>query len=993
MPGKFQCSECATCFTRKGSLKRHFQNAHTGGGQAFFCGMCKKACQSKAELKLHRQSNHSDRIEFHEVSSSHKKACELLRLVYPDEIETLESCLKYSNKKTKNLLARKLVEKKFMKATFNLSLRFVKPDYRPDDGDVKIGAESSEVITLYVPSKMQSFMFLDDISANMVEMYDDIIKVVDDFATNGSGWILSDCLALDVELYQCKPLQGGCERHSVGSKGNEIKISNNAEDSDMNGSRCFFLAVASYFDPSSTTKAQLDSWLAANVCENIPSPVRVKSIPDFENANVHLDLAINVLFKSEDNLVYPVHASKNIQAKHVINLMLFFTSPPAGSTDAILHYARISNINNLVADRKKDKNGRWHTREGHLCFNCFSKLSTPTALASHVKWCHEKSGQRLVLPESNSHIQYEKKQMEFKLGYIFFFDFETMQKDPERVCSCQPSKLAKCKHKSKILAEHEAFAFSLTMFDRHSELVEDVSYVGVDAMPKFMTTLTSLIEKYTQILANVKPIQMSPEQEAQFLSATQCHICKERLLRDRVRDHDHLSGEYLGAAHNICNLHRKECKKIVGFAHNFSGYDSHLIMNELGKSSTKLHISAIPLNKEKFKMLKLNNCSLMDSMSFLNASLEKLVSTLKVSNHSFPLISQWLTDKDQCDLMLRKGVYPYEFVTDINKIDECYELPPRESFFSKLSGTTPSEEDYEHAQNVWKTFGCKSMRDYTELYVKADTFQLAEVMFQLRDAMYNEFGVDLCHYLSLPMMTKDIMLKTTGVKMELISDIEMIQMLRSNIRGGLSYVNQRHFDVEEESKLREEDVSLLYVDANNLYGAAMRFPLPLRDFQWMTKDEIDLFSMSQISKEASRGFILDVDLEYPEELHEIHSSFPLAPHQMEITDGILSEYATQLLKSLKKKEKFKSKKLTSTFLPRKNYVCHGLNLKYYLEQGMKLVKINRAVSFEQSCFLKLYIDLCTKKRAGARTKAEGDMYKLLCNSLYGKVRRRVCTCC
>jgi len=983
--GKFQCNECAACFTRRGSLKRHFLNAHTGGGQTLFCGMCRVSFMSKTELVLHRNEKHSDRLHFQEVSSSHNKACELLRLIFPDEIETLASCFKFSNIKTRNMLARKLAEKKFMKASLNLSLRFMKPDYRPADGDAKVGFESSEVITLHVPSKMQSFMIMNDISANLMEMYDDIIKIVDDFATNGSGWILTDCIALDIEIYQCKPLAGSCEWHSVGAKGNHIFIKNNAEYHEMNGSRCFFLAVASYFQPYAKTKAELDSWLAAKVCENIETPVRVKSIPKFEDANKHLDIAINVVFKSEDNLVYPVHASNNLKAKHIINLMLFFSAPPAGSLDSVLHYARILNINNLVAERKHGKNGGWHTRDAYLCFNCFSRMSTPEALVAHVKWCHEKSGQRLVLPETDACITYEKKQMEFKLGYIFFFDFETLQKTPDKCCSCLPEKIAKCKHKSQILAEHEAFAFSLTMFDRHSQLVEDISYVGHDAMAKFMTTLISLIEKYNEILSNVKPITMTPEQEVLFITATHCHICKASMKRDRVRDHDHLSGEYLGAAHNVCNLHRKECKKIVGFAHNFSGYDSHLIMTELGKTATKLNITAIPLNKEKFKMLKLDNCVLMDSMSFLNASLEKLVDTLKVSNHTFPLISQWLTDTNQRDLMLRKGVYPYEFVTDMSKVDACYELPPRDEFFSQLSGTTPSEDDYIHAQNVWNTFGCKSMRDYTELYVKADTFQLAEVMFQLRDAMYDEFGVDLCHYLSLPMMTKDIMLKTTGVKMELISDIEMIQMLRSNIRGGLSYVNQRHFDVEKETKLREEDVSLLYVDANNLYGAAMRFPLPLNDFQWMTEDEIKNFSMDQISKESLKGFILDVDLEYPPELHELHSSFPLAPHQMEITDSILSEYATNLLTALKKKQKFKSRKLTSTFLPRKNYVCHGLNLQYYLEQGMKLVKINRVISFRQECFLKMYIDLCTKKRANALTKAESDMYKLLCNSLYGKM--------
>lgn len=276
----------------------------------------------------------------------------------------------------------------------------------------------------------------------------------------------------------------------------------------------------------------------------------------------------------------------------------------------------------------------------------------------------------------------------------------------------------------------------------------------------------------------------------------------------------------LGAAHNICNLRRSEQEKIVGFAHNFSGYDSHLLVKAIDDyqkvTGKKLKLNAIPLNQEKFKMLKINDCVLLDSLAFLNSSLDKLVDTLKSSNHDFPILRQWIKDDCQRELMLRKGVYPYEYVTSLEKVRNTVQLPSKNSFFSLLQNKGIDQKEYDHAIRVWKEFGCQSLKDYTKLYVKSDCYQLAEAVFNLRGNIYDEFNIDLCHFLSLPMLSKDIMLKHTGVEMEVLSDLEMIQFFKSSIRGGLSFVNQRHFELSEAEKTLGEKMTLLYVDANNL---------------------------------------------------------------------------------------------------------------------------------------------------------------------------------
>lgn len=232
--------------------------------------------------------------------------------------------------------------------------------------------------------------------------------------------------------------------------------------------------------------------------------------------------------------------------------------------------------------------------------------------------------------------------------------------------------------------------------------------------------------------------------------------------------------------------------RLVGFAHAFSQYDSHCLMKAIAKRKKKegsfdyrgkdIRLDAIALNGQKFKIMKLNNVTLVDSMSFLNDSLERLVENLVLSDHKFDLLKQWLPEDHKRALVLRKGIFPYEWMTSMETLAE-EQLPPPEGFASVLSGSTSaSKADYEHAQQVWKTFGCKNMRDYTRLYVLSDCYQLLEALWELRDTLYDKFNLDICHFYSLPMMAKEILFKYTGAKVQLLTDPEMIQMVRSNVR-------------------------------------------------------------------------------------------------------------------------------------------------------------------------------------------------------------------
>lgn len=559
----------------------------------------------------------------------------------------------------------------------------------------------------------------------------------------------------------------------------------------------------------------------------------------------------------------------------------------------------------------------------------------------------------------------------------------------------RPKKM--CQHKTKIKAEQHAFAYSYYLVNRDGDVLENKAVHSLDAAESFVQDVMNIADNYLPNLSpGVTMRQMTDYEKSIALGATQCYLCQEDFDEaepnfSRVLDHDHLNGEFLGVAHNICNLHRREDFTLTCFSHNFSGYDSHFIVKVLGRMTDKEGIRAIPLNTQKFKCLTVNNrIQFVDSAAFLNAPLAECASTLVKSEHDFPMLDELCDDDYQKQLLLRKGVYPYTFATSIEKLMETKQLPPRSAFYNELSDQDISDEDYIHAERVWEAFDIKNMLEYTTLYLRTDTVLLAECMTNLRDNMWDDFKLDITKYLSLPMLAKDIMLKTTEVEMELIADQEMSDLVQKNLRGGLSFINKRKaVKVDEEEALWEDDTrSLLYTDCTNLYGKAMCMPLPLSDFEWMSQDEIDNFDpLKDITDKTGTGYFLEVDLEYPSHLHEKHNSYPLAAESLEITDQDLSPYAFSCLAEISggKKKKHKTKKLTSTFYPRTKYLCHGLNLQLYLKHGLKLVRIHRGIKFQQVDFIRPYIEMCSDRRRTAKSEALRNMYKLLCNSLYGKL--------
>ena len=468
-------------------------------------------------------------------------------------------------------------------------------------------------------------------------------------------------------------------------------------------------------------------------------------------------------------------------------------------------------------------------------------------------------------------------------------------------------------------------------------------------------------------------------------SQENCKFCEKPLLqknfRDAVKDHCHITGRYRGAAHNACNLKMRikpKTDQIPVVFHNLRGYDAHHLMQAM--SQLQKEVKCVANNMEKYITFSAGGLRFIDSLNFLQGSLDSLVSA--TPKESLKITS---TISKGSDLLYKKGIYPYEYMDSWGRFSET-RLPDKEKFYSKLNDEHITDDEYAHAQTVWETFECKTLGDYHDLYVKTDVALLADVFENIRNLCQEQYGLDPAHYYTSPGLSWDALLKKTGVELELFTDLEMHLFVERGIRGGISMVSKRYAKANN-PLVPDYDPSkpnsyIMYLDANNLYGWAMSKPLPKRDFKWkrVMPTEEDILKKKE---NARNGWILEVDLEYPAELHEEHNSYPLAPEKKVVKKECMSDYQKRLMKVLELKPP-DSEKLLLTLENKNNYVVHYRNLQFYLKQGMKLKRVHRVLEFEQECWMEPYIRMNTEFRKKAKNDFEKNFYKLMNNSVFGK---------
>ena len=180
-------------------------------------------------------------------------------------------------------------------------------------------------------------------------------------------------------------------------------------------------------------------------------------------------------------------------------------------------------------------------------------------------------------------------------------------------------------------------------------------------------------------------------------------------------------------------------------------------------------------------------------------------------------------------------------------------LPPKKDFYNKLNLTDISDYDHEHAKKVWDVFKIKNMGEYHDLYIKTDTLLLAEVFENFRNKCIKTYELDPLHFASAPGLPWQACLKKTGVKSELLTDIDMLLMVEEGIRGGICRQVSHRYSKTNNKYMKdfyknEEPSYIQYSDANNSYGWAMSQPLSVTDFKWLKQDDLSKFDEKFIKK-------------------------------------------------------------------------------------------------------------------------------------------------
>ena len=791
---------------------------------------------------------------------------------------------------------------------------------------------------------------------NMLDTIEEKIQKLEH--AEGTGLRLHSVINLELQTVEWVPLRGSSYIELPKELKDKKAIINMKNDDD----KCFLWGVLRALNPVEKNKERIDGTLKSKIdtlnMKDIKYPITLEDIKKFECSNS--SISISVLGYNEKEKVYPLRVCEYIGREHDIVLMLI-------CNEERKHYCLVNNLSRLLGTQTSR-----HLTKRLFCLRCFNSFNCENSLKNHEEYCSTNECIKINMHKKGSILKFENYCNSEKVPFIIYADMESLLNP---IQSCEPNPQSSY---TKKYQKHQPISYSyyIKCFDDNVFSQEPKTYTGLDAKQKFVESL----EKDVKEIANIPKEDMifGKEEAERFNKETKCWICEEHLNDDNVRDHCHFTGRYRGAAHNKCNLKYKKPKFIPVVFHNLSGYDSHIFIKNLG--FTAGNIDCIP-NEEKYisftKHIKVGSyinkkgetkpinykIRLIDSFKFMSASLDSLVNNLP--EEAFTNLKRYYTGYT-FSLIKRKGVYPYEYIDSLERFKEN-KLPPKQSFYSTLTGEDISNEDYQHAQKVWEALEIKSMGGYLELYNETDVLLLADVFENFRDICMENYKLDPAHYFTAPGLAWDEALKITKVELELLTDIDMLLMVEKGIRGGVSMVSTRYSKannkyMDDKFNLSEPFKYIQYLDANNLYVAAMSMKLPTHGFKWMNDKE--LIAWRKIP------CILEVDLEYPNELHDLHNDYPLAPERIMCKNRV-----EKLIPNLRNKEK---------------YVIHYENLKQYLNLGLRLTRIYRGIKFEESEWLKSYIDMNTKLITKANNNFEKDFFKLMNNSVFGKtIRNRV----
>ena len=795
---------------------------------------------------------------------------------------------------------------------------------------------------------------------------------------------------------------------------------------------CFLYSIAHAFLPRNATVVQLQDFVRRHMHHDFFLPTSLRDIEVFEKVHVNLNVAINVLL-AEGAELHPVRVSPRYKADRdavkVINLLML-----PRRDDKELHKREgdgdwVADSDGYSEDEDEDEDGDevegrgglgmrqrksyrvpsqtpdmyhyclivdidefvrvFHRKDEHaeVCLNCLVPFISENAFKNHQELCLDNHPQAVKFPKEGDKLKFSLFKALDKKTFFAVYDFECKM----TAVPYHEQADAGATRNRKIIYRQDMVSFVFLLCDYKGKILMSRQAVQEDGcIQRFLDVICEASDMIGDLVdGDPHKMQISQEDNMRYFDAKlathetareRCYFCDEIVFaEDVVKHHSHYPPHhFIGLAHARCNVNATpRFETFPCFAHNSSSYDLNIIIRGLAERDSVRNVRGIARNAEKLRTISYKKFQFLDSLDFLQSSLAELVESVKETDCVFPLLQQFCPDSSKRLLLMRKNVFPYEHFTSVREYYDLHTFPPREAFYSRLHDESITEEAYLKGKEVFDIFDCRNMVDYLMLYNNVDVYLLADIVFHFRNVLYDLFGLCVHHCISLPQYSFQCMLRATKVEIELLHDYDMHLMFEKSIRGGISNVHLRKSEYQAGQQL------LVYLDVNALYSHSLAKPLPVSDFRWLSEEETRNVDWLTQEEDQQFGWILTVDLEYPQRLHESHSSFPLAPENVEIRYDDLSPLQQTILRQLGRTN-HKSRKLVGHFKKRTQYTLHYMNLKYYLQSGLILKKIHKCVQFRQDAFMTSFVKWVGQLRAQQTSKFNSSLFKSILNQNFGK---------
>ena len=569
-----------------------------------------------------------DNLNIKEISKAFERYAKIFSIEIIDSKDPLIQ-LNASKSSIKDLFKDSLYEMKGFRYQITMNISLSKEKINGD----------TEYSSVYFNSITKTIINLD---FNLDKSFEEILYRIDNWINEGSGWIIDSINGEYVNISKYAPLFG----NSFIELPSELKNPKKGLINNKNkGNKCFLWYQVRHFNPIDNHSNRINKKYkkVANTLDysGIDFPISKKDYDKIEKQN---NISISV-FSYDNRIIYPIYISSE-EFSDSTDLLLIFEKNKS-------HYVYIKDFNRLMFNKSKNKNKKHFRR---YCLQCFSNESV---LIEHKEIFLVINGKQCVKLSEGS-ISFKNYSKQRLVPFKIYADFECILKENE----VSEKIFDKNSSYAKKYQSHVPCGFGYKVICIDNRFNKDiVIFRGKDCINKFITMILKKYEYCSNVMKKHfnKNLIMTLEEEEIFQLSNKCWICDKLfdLVDEKVRDHCHISGKFRGAAHYL-----KISKKVPVIFNNLRGYDSHLIIIEISNFDVKVDV--IPNGLEKYMAFTINrNLVFIDSMQFMNSSLDSLVKSLVVKY--FKYLSEEFSGK-YLKVVKEKGIYPYEYMNSFKKL-------------------------------------------------------------------------------------------------------------------------------------------------------------------------------------------------------------------------------------------------------------------------------------------------------------------------------------